>query len=173
MTAPKNTSSRSQFRSNHRTYSKKQQLTLVNYLDALENWGEKVFFNNAPKISSKIHNFILKFLPFLIILIVVFFIPLLLKNLPSVVKSVFTFNITKIGSFFGVIVNLFSMILLSLSIPGIFKKYRGSWKLVFYSSLLSLTSIVFVKNITDIITFVLITCSLFFILFQIKKDFFN
>lgn len=140
--------------------------SLVDYLNDLEKIGHLVFKKNAPKLSKTIVNFVIKFLPFLAIVSVAFNIPFSLLAIINQLTNLLNLDITVLISSLAICM---ATVFLGLAIRGLFNRYQGAWKLLFYASLLSTLSIFNYSLTSEILLFFSLLILGWYVLFQIKS----
>jgi hypothetical protein len=139
------------------------------YLSQVEEKLNLYFGKKAPSMPENIKEFIVKYSPYLSIVMLIFAIPAILISFGLVTFAIplaylssvhtgFTFSITAL-------ISLASLVFEAIAIPGLFKRTRQSWQYMFYASLLSLLSYLLAFNIGSLIISGAIS---FYILFQIK-----
>ena len=104
----------------------------VSRIDALENRLSKLYATLTPKIPRSVQDRLLKAAPYLAILLVTFYFPFSLVSLFASLGGLLGLDIF---GFVGALSSLFGVFLVALSIPGLFKKFQGAWKLNFYAGL--------------------------------------
>lgn len=140
-----------------------------NFLVQIEEKLDLYFGKKAPAMPENIKELIVKYSPYLIVIVLVFSLPALLLafGLTSVampfaymgsVRQGFNFSITAL-------VSLAALVFQVMAIPGLFKRTKLSWKYMFYASLISLLSSVLSF---DIGAFIISGAISFWVLFQIK-----
>lgn len=143
---------------------------MTEYLTKLTNLFELYFSKKAPQLPENIKESIVKYGPYVAIVIVVLTLPALLVALGlTALFSPFAYlggvatgtSFTMLGLFL-----LVSLILSIAAIPGLFKRTKSSWNLMYYSTLLNLVYNLLSFNLGGLIIGGAI--SLYF-LFQIKS----
>jgi len=140
------------------------------YLSQVEEKLNLYFGKKAPAMPENIKEFIVKYSPYLGIIMLIFAIPAILLSfglasfmMPlayiSSIHTGFTFSITAL-------ISLASLVFEAIAIPGLFKRTKQSWQYMFYASLLSLLSYFLALNFASLIVSGAIS---FYILFQIKS----
>ena len=132
------------------------------------------FGKKAPAMPENVKEFIVKYSPYLYLLVLILTIPaiLLAFGLTAVAmplayvggfQSGFSFSVTAL-------ISLAALVLGAMAIPGLFKRTQMSWKYMFYASLLSLLSYLLDLKLASVIINGIIS---FYILFQIKSYYKN
>jgi len=141
----------------------------MEYITKLETFLDLYFSKKAPSLPANIKENIVKFAPYLIIVITIFSIPSLLIALgintlsyPFAVAGRYAYNSFAITG----LIFLLSIVLQVMAIPGLFKRSLSAWRLMFYSSLVSLVYQLFLFNLGGFIVSGIIS---FYCLFQIKS----
>lgn len=138
------------------------------YLTLIEEKLNLLLGKKAPALPENVKEFIVKYSPYLCIVVIVLFLPSLLLALG--LGSFFGYIFHPSLSFYGIIL-LLSIILQFMAIPGLKKRSRKAWEYMFYASILSLISSIFAFNkLGEGIISALIS---FYILFQIKSYYKN
>ena len=152
--------------------SSSSQPTVNQYLGDLEAKLEKIFVGKAPALSDNVKEIIVKISPYLAVVSMVLLLPLLLGLFGI---STFLMPFAALGgihmslTYLVYLVFSIAMIVLELmAIPGLFKRQESAWRLIFYSTLLSLVDQIFSFNLGGLIIGGAI--SLYF-LFQVKSKY--
>lgn len=142
-----------------------------NPMSSLETTLNTYFGEKAPKLPEGGRNFIVMIAPWLILISVIISIPaiLALVGISSLVMPMGGMGngVYGVGPMWTVSMILLavSVILEALAIPGLFKRSKSGWNLVFYSVLVGLVSNLVTLNIVGLIISALIS---FYLLFQIR-----
>ena len=141
-------------------------------LKQLEDLLYEYFGKKAPAMPEGLKEFIVKFGPWITLVMMIMLLPLILAFLGiGAVLMPFSF-IGGINAGFNHSVSfIFSIIILvieAIALPGLFKRQIGAWRLMFYISLLNAVSSVISMNIGGLIIGTLIS---FYVLFQIKSKY--
>lgn len=145
-----------------------------NILVQIEEKLDLYFGKKAPVMPENIKELIVKYSPYIAIVVLVFSLPALLFafGLTSVampfaymngVRSGFSFSITSL-------ITLAALVFQVIAIPGLLKRTKQSWKYMFYASLISLLSSLLNLDLGSLIIGGAIS---FYILFQIKSYYKN
>lgn len=140
-----------------------------NFLVQIEEKLDLYFGKKAPAMPENVKELIVKYSPYLIVVVLVISLPALLLafGLTSValpfaymdgVRSGFSFSISAI-------VALAALVFQGIAIPGLFKRTKQAWTFMFYGSLLSLLSSLLKFDLGSLIIGGVIS---FWVLFQIK-----
>jgi Na+/melibiose symporter-like transporter len=144
------------------------------YLTQIEAKLDLYFGKKAPAMPENIKEFIVKYSPYLYLVLLVITLPLILTAfglttiaMPfayvSGLHSGFSFSFTAL-------ISLAALILGVMAVPGLFKRTKKSWQYMFYASLLSILSYLLNLRLGDLIINGIIS---FYILFQIKSYYKN
>jgi len=149
-----------------------QSKTITQYADDLAFKLEPFFTKSLPALPDSVKEIIVKISPYLTLVLMVMFLPVLLGALGlGAIFMPFSF-IGGLSTGFGYIVGLFfafgATVLQLLALPGLFKREQKAWKYIFYANLLSLTHTLFSAQLGSFIFSALI--SLYF-LFQVKAKY--
>lgn len=120
-------------------------------INALVGFLELYLVKKAPTLPTNIKNFIVMVAPYLTIVSLIFTVPALLSTTKNLISAVFILGI---------------FVLEIIAIPGLFKKTKFAWNMVFYAELISIVSGLINFSILASIIFPLISL---YILFQIKE----
>jgi len=142
------------------------------YLTQIEEKLDLYFGKKAPAMPENIKEFIVKYSPYLTLIALALSIPALLLALG--LSSAFM-PLAYAGGYrpaFSLpsIISLVAMILEIVALPGLFKRTKDSWQLMFIASLVMIISYIFDLNIGSLIISGAIS---FYILFQIKSYYKN
>lgn len=144
------------------------------YLTEIENFLNLYFGKKAPVMPESAKEVLVKYAPYLSLLILIFTIPVILFAFGlSAALSPFTYyagyHPLFSFSFYGLL-SLLSMVFSALAVPGLFKKTRQSWEYMFYASLASLLSSLFKPDFASLIIGGALS---FWVLFQIRSYYKN
>ncbi len=134
------------------------------YLTQVEKTLDLYFGKKAPPMPENIKELIVKYSPYLIILAIVLTLPSL-----SLAFGLRGFGAAFNFSFWGIFA-LATLIIEAIAIPGVLKRTKQSWELMFYASLISILSSLLSLNLSSLIIGGAIS---FYILFQIKSYYKN
>jgi len=144
----------------------------MNALKDLEKTLETYFLHKAPKMPSDIQELIVKYGPWVLLVIVVLSIPSVLGmlGLGAFVSPYSKLAMETAGSTYTVrwVLSIIALLMYALALPGLFKKEMRSWRLLFYAGLVSVLGDLVVFNIIGLIIGAAIT---FYILFQIRHHY--
>jgi hypothetical protein len=148
-------------------------------MDSLEAFLDEYMVKKAPfalPIAAK--EFIVKVAPYLIIIFAVIAIPGILLALGlSTVLAPFAMVGYAFGHGFGflaiisLIISIIAVVLELVAVPGLFKRTKGGWRLVFYSSIVSFIGSII--SITGIVSGIIGAIIGWYILFQVKDQYKN
>lgn len=105
--------------------------------EKLEVVLEGFFLKKLPALPLKVKEFIVKAMPWFILAVLALTVKMILTvwGMRGVVMSGYGGYGMRYGYAVGGILSFVSMVLVLLALPGLFKRSRSSWKLMFYSSL--------------------------------------
>jgi len=162
------------------TQSPSKPADLKSALVQLESTLEEYMVKKAPfQIPENIKNILVKIAPWFIILSLIITVPgiLLVFGLGAVVAplavvggpgSMVSYGLTYLISMGVTIV---SLVINIIALPGLFKRSIGSWRLLFYSQLISLAASVVSLNVSTILGALIGAVIGFYVLFQVKSCF--
>lgn len=134
------------------------------YLTQIEDTLDLYFGKKAPPMPENIKELIVKYSPYLIILAIVLTFPSLLL----------AFGLRSFGAVYNFslwgLLGLTALVIQAIAIPGLLKRTKESWMLMFYASLISLISSLLSFNLGSLIIGGIFS---FYILFQIKSYYKN
>ncbi len=153
--------------------AKSEQTTFTGTLNMLETEIEKVVLNpKVPALPDNIKELLVKLAPWLIAISMLMLLPLILVALGiSAVAMPFSYlgGMNAGFSYTLSLVFTFGMIVLELmALPGLFKREMRAWRLVFYSTLLSLVQQLVSFNLGGLVIGGAIS---FYFLFQVKSKY--
>ena len=108
-------------------------------LNRLETTLRQTFRQITPRLPRPTQDKLVLFYPYVAIILVTFYFPFSLINLFSSLGGVLALDVF---GFVAALASLLAVLLVGLSIPGLFKKYAGAWKLNFYASLFAAATLV-------------------------------
>jgi hypothetical protein len=146
--------------------SSSNEMSLAN----LENTLDLYLVDKAPAIPTKWKEVLVKFLPWITLVMFILFLPIVLAVLGiGALLLPFSF-IGGVGNgmmyTLAVIVLAASLVLEALAIPGLFKQTRRSWNLLFYAALINALYNLLTFNLSGLVIGTLISL---YLLFQIKS----
>ena len=126
------------------------------YCVKLEDFLNLYFGQKAPALPDNIKEFIVKYGPYISLVLMVLSLPAILL----------VFGITGITAPFslGVLLSLAAAVLVVMALPGLFKRRLSAWRLMYYSSLVSALQALLAVNLGGIIIGAALS---FYCLFQI------
>jgi hypothetical protein len=143
-------------------------------LENLEIKLEEIFTKKVPALPENIKEIIVKYSPYVVLVILIFTLPLILSLLgigAILLPASFLGGIgSGISSFVTLIFSIATLIVEILALPGLFKRAKRSWKLMFYNSLIMLVQYIFTMNIGGLVIGSAIS---WYFLFQIKSYYKN
>ena len=138
----------------------------------LEQTLEEYFGKKAPALPDNAKELIVKFSPWIALIMIVMFLPLLLGAFGlSALFMPFSFlgGMTQGFSFIISWVFVVAIVVLeAIAIPGLMKREKKAWYKVYYAALLSIVQNIVTFNLGSLIIGGLIS---FYILFQIKEKY--
>lgn len=141
-------------------------------LNNLEKTLSTYFVDKAPKMPQDIQNIIVQFGPWVMLIVVIVSIPGILGFLGfgAMVAPFSSLAYKTAGPTYAVIwaLSIIVLALNALALPGLFKKELRSWRLIFYSILVSAVQDIVSMNILGLIIGSVISL---YILFQIKHNY--
>ncbi|MFZ2200065.1 MAG: chromate transporter [Microgenomates group bacterium] len=150
-----------------------QQTSVTDYLKTLETEIEKVVLSKSiPALPDNVKELIVKISPWFAAISMIMLLPLILAAFGiSAVALPFSY-LGGLHMGFGYTISLvftFGMIVLELmALPGLFKRKESAWRLMFYSTLLSLVQQLFRFDVVGLLIGGVIG---FYILFQVKSKY--
>lgn len=152
----------------------KKQTDIHGALSQLEAMLDEYMIKKAPfALPMGVKEFIATVSPYLVIVFAIMALPLIFAALG--LSAVFT-PIAMMGGYglgwgFGAIISLIvaviTLIMEVIAVPGLFKRTRASWKLLFYASIVSLVGSIL--SISGIIGGIIGAIIGWYILFQVKE----
>jgi len=153
---------------------KETKIDNKSFLKMLSDWEEKLnvyFGQKAPKLPESVIDFIVKVGPYLMIVGLIFSVPALLFafGLGALISPLAFLNV-RYGVHFSLtaIFSLITLVLNIMAIPGLFKRLKSAWNLMFYASLIQAVSYLFSFNLGSLIIGMAIS---WYFLFQIRKHY--
>ena len=150
-----------------------KQTSIADTLKMAEVEIEKIVMNkNIPGLPENVKEIIVKISPWLVVVSMLMLFPLILGALGlSAIALPFSYmGGLRMG--FGYTLSLifsFGLIILEImAIPGLFKREQKAWRLVFYSTLLSIIQQLFRLNLAGAVVSAIIS---FYFLFQVKSKY--
>ncbi|MEI8232552.1 MAG: chromate transporter [bacterium] len=151
----------------------KSQTSFADYLKTAEVEIEKIALSpKIPGLPDNVKEIIVKLSPWFAVISMIMLAPLILAAFGiSAVALPFSY-LGGLHMGFGYTIGLvfsFGMIVLQLmAIPGLFKRQEKAWRLMFYSTLLSLLQQIFSFNLGGLVIGAVIS---FYFLFQVKSKY--
>lgn len=143
-------------------------------LEKLESKLDLYFNKKAPNLPENIKESIVKYSPYITLIIMIICLPIILFALGLGTVLLPLSFLGGLGTGFkGMISLIFLVITLTLTtvaLPGLFKRAKKSWKLMFYCSLISTVQNLLTFNISNLIIGSVIS---WYFLFQIKNYYKN
>lgn len=153
--------------------AKDKQTTITDALKTLEVEIEKIVLSKSiPGLPDNVKELIVKLSPWFAVISMIMLAPIILAAFGL---SAIALPFSDLGGMhygFGYTIGLifsFGMIVLQLmAIPGLFKRQEKAWRLMFYSSVLSLVQQLFSFNLGGMVIGAIIS---FYFLFQVKSKY--
>lgn len=152
----------------------KKEMEMVGgkFKNILKEWEEKLnvyFGERAPKLPESVAKFIVKATPYLMIIGLIFSLPAILLSLGlgafltplSFLNMRYAFHFS-----FWTVFSLAVLVLRVMAIPGLFKRSKSAWNLMFYASLITALSSLLSLSLGSLIIGSAIS---WYFLFQIRK----
>ncbi len=148
---------------------KNTQPTVTDYADNLSTKLEGFFVGSLPALPDNIKEFIVKVGPYITLVMMIMLLPVIVAGLGlGAVVTPLSF-LGGVSTGFGFILSMvfaFGTLILNLmALPGLFKREKRSWKLIYYATLLSLIDDLITLRLGGLIISTLIS---FYFLFQVK-----
>jgi len=139
-------------------------------LDKLEVQLDLYFNKKAPQLPKNVKEAIVKYGPYITIVLLILMLPVLLGALGiSAIVAPFAFLGSAQGGILFILGWIALLIQLGLEVaalPGLFKRQKAAWNLMFYSSLVSILYNLLTMNLVSMVVGALIS---FYFLFQIRS----
>ena len=154
-------------------YMAKTQSTVTDSLRTLETSIEKIVLGKSiPALPDNVKEIIVKLSPWFAAISMLILLPVILAAFGiSAIALPFSY-LGGLNMGFGYTLGLvfsFGMIVLELmAIPGLFKREQRAWRLIFYSTLLSLLQQLFRFDVVGLVIGAVIS---FYFLFQVKSKY--
>jgi len=148
-------------------------------ISELENILDTYMVKKAPfNLPPEVKKFIVKVAPYLVILSAIFVLPIIFAAIglsalfaPFAMMGGYNVFVWGVGSSISFILTLIAFGMEILAVPGMFKRTKSAWNLVFYASIVSLISgIVSMNGIIGSIIGAIIG---WYIIFQVKDQYKN
>jgi hypothetical protein len=151
-------------------------------LSQLETLLDEYLVTKAPfSLPQEVKEFIANVSPYLVIIFAVLALPIIFAALgltailsPFAALGGYAYGYGFSWGFFAIIGlagSIITMILEIIAVPGLFKRTRGAWNLLFYASIISLIGSVF--SFSGIIGAIIGAIIGWYILFQVKELYTN
>ncbi len=140
------------------------------YLKQLEDILSDYLVKKAPALPTNIKEIIVKFAPWVTLILFIITLPVVLAffGLGAILAPLSFFGGMTVGTNY-ILTLIFSAVMLvleALAIPGLFKRARGAWNLLFYSALVGALQNVVTFNLGGLIIGTLLGL---YILFQVRE----
>ena len=140
-----------------------------NWLDELEVKLEEIFTKKVWNLPTKAKEIIVKVLPYLSLLALAVMIPMVLSLIGLTMLSPFAYMggmRAGIGYTVSIIFALITGVLAIIIVPGLFKKEKKAWKVMYWISLINAVSTLLRMDLGELI---IGTGLSWYVLFQIKE----
>lgn len=149
-----------------------KQKSITEYANDLATKLDSFFVGSLPALPDNAKEFIVKFSPYLTLILAVMFLPILLAAL-GIGAFFLPFSFlggvgTGVGYMIGMVFAFGAMTLQFMALPGLFKRERKAWNLIYYASLLSILNNLFSAGIGSSALSAFIS---FYFLFQVKSKY--
>ena len=151
----------------------KTQSTVTDSLKSLETEIEKVVLGKSiPALPDNVKEIIVKLSPWFALISMIMLLPLILAAFGiSAIVLPFSYLgglIMGFGYTIGLVFSFGMIVLELMAIPGLFKREQRAWRLIFYSTLLSLLQQLFRFDVVGLVIGAVIS---FYFLFQFKSKY--
>lgn len=145
-------------------------------LSQLEAVLDEYMVNKAPfALPKEVKEFLVNVSPYLIIIFVVMALPIILAALglttflaPFAMMGGYRYGFSwGFGAIIALVISVISIILEIMAVPGLFKRTKAAWRLLFYASIVSLIGSIL--SVSGIISGIIGTIIGWYILFQVKE----
>lgn len=147
-----------------------QSKSAKSYLADLENLCDEYFGKKAPSLPENAKEAIVKFGPWIALILLIISAPAVLGLLGlGAALSPFAYlgGITGgVGYMVSIVFTIVIMVMEIIALPGLFKRSRSGWNIMFYSTLLQAVESVLSMNIGGLIIGTLLSL---YVLFQIRS----
>lgn len=133
----------------------------TDYVNRIEAFLKEYLGDKAPPIPENIKYAVVQFLPWVVILMVIY-------------SASFVLNIFRFAAFYSpaitvvAILTIIVIVLRAIAVPQLLKKTEKGWKYLFYSVLVSSVAALFG---TSFIIDLVINVALLYVLFQIREEY--
>jgi len=141
-------------------------------MSGLINFLQSIFVDKAPALPEGFKSFVVKFVPYVVIIAIIFIGISLFSIIPVFLFAVgFANAVSKTGTLFSpmlILTTVFALVnavLLIMAIPGLFKKTLSGWTYVFYASLLGIVLNILTVSVVSLV----LSLVALYILFQIRS----
>jgi hypothetical protein len=138
-------------------------------LNQLETVLEEYLVKKAPALPSNIKDILVQLAPWITLILAIMFVPLLLAvlGLSALFLPIAALGGASYGlSYLAILPAAIAFILQVMAIPGLFKRTRSAWKLLFYATLISALASLLQGNLVGMLLGALIGL---YLLFQVKS----
>jgi len=152
---------------------------IMQYINEADKFFEDIYIKKAPfAIPEDWKEIIVKIVPYLNVLGIILAlaaVPVLLGLgtlgvMMGTISGATLNPLTNIGGILAAVFSLGGIVLSVMAAQGLFKRKASAWKLIFYSTLLSVVQSVLTLNITGLAMIFIVSM---FILYQIKSKYSN
>jgi hypothetical protein len=145
-------------------------------LSQLEAILDEYMVTKAPfALPQEVKEFLVNVSPYLIIIFVVMALPIIFAALgltailtPFAMMGGYRYGFDwGFGAIIGLAISVISIIIEIMAVPGLFKRTKGAWRLLFYASIVSLIGSIL--SVSGIISGLIGTIIGWYLLFQVKE----
>lgn len=145
-------------------------------LSQLEAILDEYMVTKAPfALPQEVKEFLVNVSPYLIIIFVVMALPIIFAALgltailtPFAMMGGYRYGFDwGFGAIIGLVISVISIIIEIMAVPGLFKRTKGAWRLLFYASIVSLIGSIL--SVSGIISGIIGTIIGWYLLFQVKE----
>lgn len=140
------------------------------YLKQLEDFLAEYLIKKAPALPSNIKEIIVKVAPWLTLIFLILTLPLILAVLGlGVLFAPFSFMGGLTAGTSYIVAMAFALVMLvleAIAIPGLFKRSKSAWRLLYYVALIEAVKNIVTLNFGGLIIFSLLG---FYFLFQVRE----
>ena len=152
--------------------AKSSQPSVTDLLKTAEVELDKIFVGKVPALPDNVKEIIVKLAPWFAVISMILMLPLILAFLGlGAVVMPFSYLGGLHAGFSYTLSLIFSVILIVIelmAIPGLFKRQEKAWRLMFYSTLISLVEQLFSFNLGGLVIGGAIS---FYFLFQVRSKY--
>lgn len=147
-----------------------QSKSFKSYITQLEDFLNLYLVKKAPALPANVKEFIVNFAPWITLILIIIAVPAMLWVLGlGTFLMPFGFMMGPQAGFnyaLSFIFSAASIVLEAMAIPGLFKRQKSAWYLVFYADLINVVYNIITLNVAGLIIGSLIS---FYFLFQVRE----